>query len=118
MSIENNRIIDVDTFNQWLYEEYCMVKREYKEAPGHIKERLRREYKQYKMGMENQMERTVLEEDCRLQIIKTMIASGFLKNNVLGSGYTDYHDEDDNCCLALVFKSGEVFDLVIKRRAE
>lgn len=57
-----------------------------------------------------------MENECRLLIIEAMMASGFLKDNVLGSGYTDYHDEYDNCGLTLVLKSGEVFDMVIKQR--
>lgn len=57
-----------------------------------------------------------MENECRLQIIKAMMASGFLKDNTLGSGYTDYHDEEGNCGLRLVLKSGEIFELVIKQR--
>lgn len=57
-----------------------------------------------------------MEKECRLQIVEAMMANGFLKDNVLGSGYTDYHDKDDNCGLTLVLKSGEIFDIVIKQR--
>lgn len=58
-----------------------------------------------------------MENECRLLIIEAMMASGFLKDNVLGSGYTGYHDEMGNCCLAVTLKSSDVFDIVITKRA-
>lgn len=59
-----------------------------------------------------------MENVCRLKIIEALMACGQLKDNVLGSGYTDYHDENGNCCLTVVLKSGEVFDMVITQRTK
>ncbi len=42
-----NRSVDKLSFYQWINMEYSMVKREYKEAPENVKQRLKKEYEKY-----------------------------------------------------------------------
>lgn len=50
----------------------------------------------------------------RKLLIETMQVSGLLKDNNLGSGYTDYHDKDNNCCVKFDLSAGTEINVQIK----
>lgn len=54
----------------------------------------------------------MFREDFRKDLIKAMCASGLLKNNELGKGWTDWHTDED-CGVTFVMKNGQEFDVVV-----
>lgn len=60
--------------------------------------------------------KTILtREQFRNLIINSMDQFGCLKDNQLGSGYIDWHTDDNECGLTLNLVNGETFNVTITK---